>query len=652
MLAVVSSLIPLKHLDGWFFRLIWGLVLLSGIGGLPTTLHAQVIEPTVVPTQRAARPATPISEGAVHAARQEPSVQTPMVVVYASPVAQAYWAKTEFDGRINVQQWQVFLRKYRIPFELVTSVEQLEKTPVNTLILPSAVALSEREQNAIAHFRGKGGSVLASWLTGVRNERGQDVGFRFMEETLGVQVVGDTENDPQDNFLIAHGDSPVSHHLPAGMRIWMDRVKGLYPLRLAGGHTAVHIMDWSRKVALDKVSANVVFDERIERSGLRSRSVILGYSEQLWVSADPKLMEALSHNALLWLLRLPSVYTASWPHPYRSALVMAVDVAGPVTDRDMESAKLLEQAGGRATYYVVNETAAKSADRLKRLQSTGHEIAYMGDKYNDFREQPADVQAQRLDNMLNTLRQHGLEMTPSSGFRSPMDSYDRNTESLLRERAFGYLLGTMDSSEARLPFLPVELNGPSSPMPSSGASLSTRMLVLPRTQEGPDELVDNCDPEIGLKPFFKELQLSEQMAGLSIVPLPSRNELTDVQRAEVFDYLGSRRMQKWLSTASQVAQWWHERERVSVQLGVVNQSLHLSISIAPGPALKQAPAVWINLPEMNSVMRLSAAHNSHPAPRTVAVDAWRSAVVLDGLAPGEYHWVVRFERPSTGGSNS
>lgn len=643
MVTTGSALALLKH-RSWLIAcgVFWVFGLLSGCGALRPLPDAQMALVTPAPLPLVALPPASDAEPRVHAARTGPPVQTPALVLYASPVTQAYWDKTEVDGRLNVQLWQVFLRKYKIPFQLITSVEQLEKTPVNALVLPSAVALSEREKKAIARFRAKGGGVLTSWMTGVRDERGRHIGFGFMEDTLDVKVAGDTENAAKDSFMFPHGDSPVTHHLPAGMRIWMDRVKGLYPLRLVGRNTAAHILDWSRKVALDKVSATVVFDERVESSGMRSRSVVLGYSEQLWVSADPKLLEAVTHNALLWVLRVPSAYAVAWPHPYRNALVTAVDVVGAVTDLDLENAKLLEQAGGRATYYVVNDTAAKSAERLKRLQASGHEIAYLGDKYTDFREQPAAVQAQRLDSMRKTMGQYGLAMTPESGFHPPMDSYDSNTEKLLRERDFGYVLSTMDASEARLPLLST---GRAS---AAATDLSKRMVVLPRTQEGPDELVDNCDPEIGLKPFFKEVQLSEQMAGLSVIPIPSRNELTDSQRADVFSYLGTRREHKWLATAGQVADWWRQRERVSVRLESVDLTLRLSITIKPGPPLTRVPAVWVNLPEMGSTLRLMAHGNPIATPRIVAVDAWRAAVLLDGLLPGEYHWNLRFDRPSSG----
>ena len=78
------------------------------------------------------------------------------------------------ESRVNVQVWTTFLRKYQIPFQVVSSVGKLEASAASVLILPSLVALSGREKQAIATLRSRGVSVLASWLTGVRNENGAD----------------------------------------------------------------------------------------------------------------------------------------------------------------------------------------------------------------------------------------------------------------------------------------------------------------------------------------------------------------------------------------------------------------------------------------------------------------------------------------------
>ena len=297
-----------------------------------------------------------LATAGVAAAELAPAAPTPPMIqrvqIYASPTTRARLTATGMDANESVRTWEVFLRKYRIPFQLVASVEQLEALQPGVLLLPSAIALTDREKRAVIAFRGKGGGVLSTWMTGVQNEAGESRGYGFMQDALDVKVVGTTEAKVNDIWLIPHGDNPVTHNLPSGSRIWLERVKPWYPLRLVGDHPAANMMNWGRTVVPETPSTTITFDERIQPTGRLSRSVVFGYPERLWVSADPKSLEAIAHNSLMWLLRQPDVYLTAWPHPYTSALVLAVDSANPLAEVDLNFARQFEDAGGRATYYL------------------------------------------------------------------------------------------------------------------------------------------------------------------------------------------------------------------------------------------------------------------------------------------------------------
>ena len=564
---------------------------------------------------------------------------SPMVLevfLYASPATQNYFARGGIDAKVNIQQWEVFLRKYKIPFQVVTSVDKLEKTQPGILLLPSSVALSEREKQAVVSFRAKGGGVLATWLTGVRGEKGEWQGFGFMENALDAKVVGNTEADENDNFMMPNGDSPVTYSLPAGLRIWLERPKDWYSLRFATGNSAAQIMDWSRVFIAGKPTSTIVFDERPQPSGQLSRSVVLGYSERLWLSADPKLLEAIAHNSLMWLLRRPDAYLSAWPYPYKSAFVLAVDSADVISDTDVVFAQSLENAGGRATYYVLSENAAKSADNLKKIRARGHEVDYFGDRFAGFKDQSSAVQGGRLDAMVKGLKSAGVEVAEDAGFHAPMESYDKTTEKLLKERAFGHYIAFMDSTDARLPFF--------APVEAGAVKPAKSVVVLPRTQNGPEDSMEEGDPEIGLKTFLSELELSEQMGGLSVVRVPNQSLLTAAQSGEIFKHLKARRDQMWLATSGQIADWWRERERVTARLDSGVTAPQLTVTVKPGPPLQQAATVLINLPESGSTVRLVARGSYEKSPKVASVDAWRAAVVLNGLAAGEYQWYVYFDR--------
>lgn len=564
------------------------------------------------------------------------------VLLYASSATQAYFETGGLDAKVNTQLWETFLRKYKIPFQRVDSADQLEKAQPGVLVLPSAVALSERERRAIVDFRARGGGILSSWLTGVRSEKGAWLGFDFMASALDVKVIGDTQANEDDNFMMPYGDTAVTHSLPAGLRIWLDRPKEWYPLRLLGAHPAAQIMDWSRTMLPDKQNTAVVFDERKQTSGLLSRSVVLGYPERLWLSSDPKALEAIAHNALMWLLRQPDAYISAWPHPYASAMVLAVDSPDVIVNIDLDFAKSAEAAGGWATYYVLTENAVKSADTLKALKSRGHEIAYLAEHYVGFKRQSSGTQAKRLDTMRDEMKTAGVEIAANAGFHAPMESYDKVTERLLMELGFDHYVSFMDVTDARLPFFAVPDEGVAQP--------ANALVVLPRTQGGPEDSEDDGGPENVLKTYLAELNLSEKMAALSVVRIPNQTMLGAPELAVFFKDMKARHDRMWMATGGQIANWWRERDRVSISLDAQEASPLLTVTIAGNTPLQKAVTVLVNLPEAGSALRLVANDDKEKMPKIASVDNWRAALVLQGLAPGTYRWHLHFDHATSNGA--
>jgi hypothetical protein len=564
------------------------------------------------------------------------------VVLYASPTTQAFFEAGELDASESKLSWEAFLKKYKIPYRVASTLTQLERSRSGVLILPSSVALSLKERQAIVDFRARGGSILATWLCGVRDEKGVWNGFGFMQSALDIKVLGDTSSDKNDNFLMPQGDSPVSNFLPAGQRIWLERVNQRPVLRLSGRHSAAHIMDWSRSFSIEKHTAAISFDERAVGASRTSRSVVLGYPERLWRTADPKHLEAIAHNALSWLRRVPSAYTATWPAPYTSALMLAIDAAENIVEADLTLAKNLEDIGARATFYTLSDNAAKSAANLKALQARGHELAFMGDKFAGFKGQAASTQATRLDGMVSRMREAGLSFPANPGFHAPTESYDKVTESLLMQRGFGHYISFMDATDARLPF--VVTSATPGGVLASASGVAT--IVLPRTQRGPEDATEEGDYDEGIKSFFAELTLVEKMAGLSVIRMPNQGLLTIEQMAEIVDELKPRRKQTWMATASQIANWWRERERVSARLEGDENFPILALDIKGESTLQEAVAIWINLPQPGHSVSLTPVATGGPAentPRISTVDQWRAAVLVSGLSPGTYRWRIQFD---------
>ena len=151
-----------------------------------------------------------------------------------------------------------------------------------------------------------------------------------------------------------------------------------------------------------------------------------------------------------------------------------------------------------------------------------------------------------------------------------------------------------------------------------------------------------------MKAFLGEMELSEKMAGLSVVRMPNQSLLTKDELAEILQHIKARRDRTWLATANQIANWWRERERVSIRLEAGAVAPLLTVTVKGDTPLQQGVTVWVNLPESGSTLRLIANGKVEGPPKITAVDAWRAAVVLIDLAPGSHSWQLQFDRPVSG----
>lgn len=560
----------------------------------------------------------------------------PAVWLYVSLTSQEYFMKAGLDGSVRTLVWENFLRKYKIPYVRTTTVELLEQVPGHSvLLIPSTPALSAREWAAVRAARERGVSVLSTWLTGVRNETGDWQGFDTMEKTLGARVAGNTEDSDDDGFMIVHGDNPVLHALAAGQRVWIDhKVKDFWPLRLVGKNYAAQIMTWGRTFSAEKQTGMIVFDEIKGAAGIHSRNVVFGFPEQVWLSSEPKHMEAIAYNTLGWLLRQPDAYLSAWPHPYQSGFVMAVEGGEDLGEVDLEFAKQLEAVGARGSYYLLSSSLERIAPMAKKIQRRGHELAFFGDKFEAYKGQSAEVQAKRLDSVPKVWEDVSIKLPAHPGFVAPMYSYDDTTYQLLLERGVGYYAGLMDATEARLPFFA-----------KGTTDVNTGTVVLPLTQPGPEEATEEGDPDEGMQYFLKHLSLSDAMGGLSWVRIPTQTILAQEHQDLMFEHLKSRKGKMWMTTASDVTQWWRERAKIDARLEFEGERALLIVTVYGNQALKNPARVLVNLPKVGSRLRLQSPQADNPTPPVAAVDAWRSAVLLEDLDPGEYHWYLQFDAP-------
>ena len=111
--------------------------------------------------------------------------------------------------------------------------------------------------------------------------------------------------------------------------------------------------------------------------------------------------------------------------------------------------------------------------------------------------------------------------------------------------------------------------------------------------------------------------------------------------------LKARRDRMWLATSAQVANWWRERDRVTVKLETSPTALLLTATVKGTTPLQQPVTIWVNLPVSGSNLRALPGDQATLAVKTSTVDRWRSAIVLTGLTPGSHSWQLHFDPSAT-----
>lgn len=577
-----------------------------------------------------APPAAPVLQGT-----SSPNAFVSEVQVYFSAHSATYFRKGGLDGSLNVLLWERFLKKYAFPHRVLDGIDALEAAPPGVLVLPSDVALSDRELAAIQRYRQQGGSVLATWMFATRNEGGSWRGFDAAETLLGIRIRGFTGPHEEDRYLNATGDSLVGHALPACQRIWTERAVGWYPLRVEAPRTAAQWHNWSRTLPGAKPNAAMAFDETALQGGGASRMVYLGWPERLWMGADPRSHEAILYDSITWLLRQPSAYLATWPHPYRSAYVPIVYMADVFNHNDLPFAQALADQGLQATYFLLSHELDKSTPTLAQISAMGHRLAYEGDVCEGFRDLAPAEQETRLDTMLQEIQAQPVKMEQAAGFNAPMDDEDANTRTAVASRPFAYMIASDNGTDTCLPYAAEQ---------STAAARPSPLLVLPRIHRGAEEMLEDYDEDEALVTQHAELASMANLGGLSISRFANQSLLSADALADLAKAVNAHKPTMWAASASQVALWWHERQRVQVELTGTASDAQLIITIEGDAAVASPMSVWVNLPHPDATLELTPIDDA-PSLTVQPDDALRSAVLLSGLGPGRHVWRVDFRRP-------
>ena len=559
----------------------------------------------------------------------------PRVLVYHSQASASYFKRGGVDGVFNTFVWERFLRKYRMPYRVLRDASALAQAQTGVLVLPSDVALSAAEREAIADFRRRGGSVFASWMVGTRDESGTWQGFGYMESLLGIRVAGNTATDEEQRYLNPYADTEVTHSVSAGSRIWTERADGYWILRVAGRQHAALVTNWARQMPKTRIDTTIAYDDMRMPNGASSRMVYFGWPERLWLAADPRKHEALLFDSMMWLLRQPSAYLATWPGGLASAYMPLIYMADVFNDNDLPFANQLKKTGLRGSYYVLAFDLDKSSDALKKIQALGHVLGYEGDAYEGFKGLPREEQAARMQKMRADIAALKLPISPDPGFAPPMDDIDANTIAAAAAQPFGHMVAWIGGTDGCVPYFSDD---------AAGVARGKPLVMLPRIHPGAEEMLEEVDEDAAIEQLRTEIDASNRMGCLSIVRFANQSLLSSVAKDALLGEYTRHKPRMWGTTGNDIARWWLARERIKVDLSGTLSDATLTVDIGGSGPLGEDAVVWLNFPAANAEPVLSPMDGA-PALKVAAKTESRAAYLLRGLPAGQHRWSVRFPTP-------
>jgi peptidoglycan/xylan/chitin deacetylase (PgdA/CDA1 family) len=423
------------------------------------------------------------------------------------------------------------------------------------LVLPEAPCLSPAELAAIRSHLFAGGSIVANWAVGVRDDACEWKGWQATLELTGADDVRELESR-EALFLTVPAGLPLSPGFDPGTRIEL-RAEPSLALRLAG--PKVYWSDWALNPAPDESGGGADAAAVATRTPEGGRTAWFGARlNQAATAGDSLRLGRLIQNGILWAAGQPMASLAPWPGAKRAALVFTLDVEAEAQNA-LDMAALLEAEGLPGSFYAVSQMVQEDAHLAAALSAAGEVGSQTTDHTPVAGLTPQD-QTVRLRRSWTEIEQWtGVAPT---GLRPPEESFDAAT---LRawERAGGqYILAGNDARSGS---------------PEIHAAGDGSIVVLPRLVKDDYNVVVQdgaIRAERLAEAFLQGTTKLRAIGGLAIVAghtqimdsgrrLNAYRTVADSARAEG-DW--------WITRADSVATWWRARSSTDLTFVPTNVS--------------------------------------------------------------------------------
>lgn len=483
----------------------------------------------------------------------EPDMPTPPAiaaspfdaVLFVSHRNREFLTDTTFYAN-ELDRWRHLVADMGGRVRLAETAEDLRAlSTTDLLLMPEAACLTTGERAAVSRHVGTGGSLVANWAIGARDE---DCDWRGWETLLDLTGADDVRELPlrQALYLTVPAGLSVSPGVDPGTRMELRSDRSL-ALRMAGPH--VYWSDWALNPEPHSEGAGAdVAMSTTERDG---GGRVAWFGLRLGQAATPRdsvLLQRVVQNGVLWAAGIPTVAPSPWPNAARGGLVFTLDVEMEHRNA-LGVAEVLEAEGLTASFFAVSQIVRGDGDLAETLARVG-EVGTQTVDHTPIAGLTPQDQGLRLQRAADEIEQW-TGITPA-GLHPPEEAHDAATLVAWKLAGGRYILGG---------------TGLRSGSPELHTVRGGAMVVLPRVIKD-DYGVFVQDGALRAKrlsdAFVAGAHKMRAIGGLAVIAghtqIMSRGSRLDAFRV-VAD---SARSQGdwWITRADHVAEWWSARAEV------------------------------------------------------------------------------------------
>ena len=526
----------------------------------------------------------------------------PTLWLYRSVNTERFFASMGGSYDVLLKPWLDYGIQTGHRVKEVTSLKDVSPRADHVLVLPSAVALDAAERATILRFRESGGNVLSSWATGSRSEKGEWLGWTFMQQLAGISVSGEASH--ADPAMLTVGEGPGTQRFAAGSRILLTPVAEK-PLLLEGGHVAL-LPDVGNKPTVGEapVSSHAPKIGMVAVNELStpqpSRVAVLGMAETSWARHTGQV-HAVLDQLFGWLNRVPVVARSEWPDGQRSAIVVALEVPAGRFDAS-RLGPWVQRVAPAGSAYLPAATDSAAVQALRAAAPNWDVGLVVQD-------------AAQLSLVLPAVAPTGSSRRGVDGVLVPSAELGKAFDQAFFDAGGRYRLGGGQFTGA-LPDL----------APVNGQKPGKRLVTLPMTSATSD---DQQWPAMALG-GMTALHWRLPETGWEADGIPGWTQSLRQPPGSV-----------WVTHAAQVTDWWLDRERFQMASRHLGARTEIDVSVLGDQPFDRGALVVI-LPFKSRMPTLQGLKANMPVPVVSMLDEYRALIRFGKLEPGNYSYQMTY----------